>query len=303
MAIKLEMLKCFAMVAQHGSLSDAADALGRTPSAVSMMLKQFEDHVGHPLFETARKSRLTSLGELIYDEARREVGHFENTVSVIEGIARSEKGYLRLAVTPSIATTILPPVIRAFTAQHPKVQVDLRDMDSATIARELTRQRTDIGIGTLPEIEGMARQALFSDKFGVVCRRDDPLAQHREDLTWHNMGDHVLIANGLCDLITDPDFAPILAKSRLRVPNTTSLLSLVTAGVGITILPRMAVSELQQELVFLPLVDITERRTVHMVSPRTHLLLPAARAFLSTVNAMSREGTLIVPPQTSEVLK
>ena len=46
MTIKIEMLRYFAMVAQRGSLSDAADALGRTPSAVSMMLKQFEDHVG-----------------------------------------------------------------------------------------------------------------------------------------------------------------------------------------------------------------------------------------------------------------
>jgi len=293
LAIKLEMLKCFAMVAQHGSLSAAADALGRTPSAVSMMLRQFEDHVGHPLFETARKSRLTSLGELIFEEARREVSHFENTVSVIEGIARSEKGYLRLAVTPSVATAILPPVIQAFTAQHPKVQVDLRDMDSATIARELSRQRADIGIGTLPEIEGMTRQELFSDRFGVVCRNDDPLAQNWDDLTWRNMSDHVLIANGLCDLITDPDFVAILARSRLRVPNTTSLLSLVKEGAGITILPRLAVSGLQDDLAFLPLVDITARRTVHMVSPRAHLLLPAARAFLSTIGAMLRDGTLI----------
>ena len=65
------------MIATHGSLAEAADALGRTPSAVSMMLKQFEDHVGSALFETARKSRLTPIGELILTEASREVAHFE----------------------------------------------------------------------------------------------------------------------------------------------------------------------------------------------------------------------------------
>lgn len=108
MSIKIDMLRCFTMVATHGSLSDAADVLGRTPSAVSMMLKQFEDHVGSALFETARKSRLTPIGELILAEARREVAHFENTVSVIEGLSRAELGYLRLAVTPSVATTVLP---------------------------------------------------------------------------------------------------------------------------------------------------------------------------------------------------
>jgi DNA-binding transcriptional LysR family regulator len=77
MAIKIEMLRCFTTVARHGSLSDAAEALDRTPSAVSMMLKQFEDHIGAPLFETARKSRLTPIGALIFEEARREVTHFE----------------------------------------------------------------------------------------------------------------------------------------------------------------------------------------------------------------------------------
>jgi len=49
----------------------AAKELGRTPSAVSMMLKQFEDHIGAPLFEAGRKSRLTALGEMIHVEARR----------------------------------------------------------------------------------------------------------------------------------------------------------------------------------------------------------------------------------------
>ncbi|MEM9581191.1 MAG: LysR family transcriptional regulator, partial [Pseudomonadota bacterium] len=97
MAIKLDMLNCFVAVARHGSLAEASSALGRTPSAVSMMLKQFEDHIGSALFETARKSRLTPLGQLIFEEASREVAHFKASVSVIEGLSRSEFGYLRLA--------------------------------------------------------------------------------------------------------------------------------------------------------------------------------------------------------------
>ena len=292
MAIKLEMLKYFTAVATHGSLSDAADALGRTPSAVSMMLKQFEDHIGSPLFETARKSRLTPLGELIFKEAQREVGHFENTVSVIEGISRSEMGYLRVAATPSVATEILPKIIRAYTAKHPKVQIDIRDMDSAAIADALIKERTDIGIGTLPEFEGMARQEFFSDAFGVVCRKDDPLALEWDQLSWSTMRDCNFIANGLCDRITDPGFVEILSKSRMRVPNTTTLLSLVREGVGVTVLPRLAVSPLQEALAFLPLADLNARRYVHMVSAPKNLLMPAAKGFLTIVAEMKRSGIL-----------
>lgn len=294
MAIKIEMLKCFTMVATHGSLSDAADALGRTPSAVSMMLKQFEDHVGSALFETARKSRLTPIGELILAEARREVAHFENTVSVIEGLSRSELGYLRLAVTPSVATIVLPSVIHKFAGQYPKVQIDIRDMDSATIARELDRERADIGIGSFSEVEGMLRTELFSDTYGVVCRKDHPLAENWDQLDWRTMGDHTIIANGLCNQITDPDFAPILASSRMMVPNTASLLGLVRQGVGITVLPRLTVSGLLDDFAFLPLADVTARRTVHIMSRPVNLLMPAAREFLKLMTEMKRDGTLVL---------
>ena len=293
MAIKIEMLRCFAMVAKHGSLSDAADALGRTPSAISMMLKQFEDHIGAALFETARKSRLTPLGELIYEEARREVTHFENSVSIIEGLARSELGYLRLAVTPSVATAILPSVIYEFARTHPRIQIDLRDMDSAAITRELLRDRADIGIGTFGEIEGMQKSHLFSDAFGVVCRTDHPLAQNWDQLTWRDMRNHVLIANGLCSLITDPDFAPILEASRMMVPSSSSLLGLVRAGVGITVLPRLALADRPDDITFLPLKDATARRSVQMVSHPTGVLMPAARAFIQLVEKMKKDGSLL----------
>lgn len=298
MAIKIEMLKCFAAVARHGSLSDAANELGRTPSAVSMMLKQFEDHIGAPLFETARKSRLSAIGDLIYEQARREVSHFENTISVIEGLARSEVGYLRIAATPSIAATILPPIIGAFTRTHPQIQIDLRDMDSAAIARDLRRESADIGIGTLDKMDGMDRVELFSDAFGVVCRSDHALEQDWDRLSWRDMHDHVFIANGLCHFITDPDFVPLLAKSRLMVHNTASLLGLVREGVGITVLPRLVVAELQSDLTFLPLVDMTAKRTVHMVSRPKSLLLPAARAFVEQVLVAVRSNAM-----TSETLK
>ncbi|AFO93459.1 LysR family transcriptional regulator (plasmid) [Phaeobacter inhibens] len=300
MSIKIDMLRCFTMVATHGSLSDAADVLGRTPSAVSMMLKQFEDHVGSALFETARKSRLTPIGELILAEARREVAHFENTVSVIEGLSRAELGYLRLAVTPSVATTVLPAVIFKFTERHPNVQIDLRDMDSGTIARELDRERADIGIGSFVQVEGMRRTELFSDAFGVVCRKDHPLADNWDQLDWRTMGDHRIIANGLCKQITDPDFAPILARSHLMVPSTASLLGLVRQGVGITVLPRLAVAKLLDEFAFLPLRDVTTRRTVHLMSRSQNLLMPAARAFLRLVTEMKRDGSLNLDPEIQQ---
>ena len=71
MAIKIEMLRCFCAVAQSGNLSEAADRLGRTQSAVSMMLKQFENHLGKKLFLGERKNHLTALGEQVLEMAQK----------------------------------------------------------------------------------------------------------------------------------------------------------------------------------------------------------------------------------------
>jgi DNA-binding transcriptional LysR family regulator len=248
-----------------------------------MMLKQFEDHLAAPLFEGARKSRLTPLGQMIHAEARRELDHFARTVAMIEGHSRAELGCVRLAVTPSIATAVLPPVVRRFMADHPKVRVDLRDMNSSAVQHELERERADIGIATLGPMPGFDRKRFFSDGFGIVCRSDHPLAAERGSVGWADIAGFDLIANGLCALIREEDFAPILAASRLSVPNTASLLGFVRAGVGITILPRLAVLEEHDGLIFRPLAETSAHRDVYVVSQPVPNLAPAARAFLAAL--------------------
>ena len=277
MSIKIEMLRCYVTVVAQGSLAEAANELGRTASAVSMMLKQFEDHIGAPLFETARKSRLTPLGRQVLDEARREIEHFDRTIAAIDGLAKAERGHVRLAVTPSVAQSIMPPVLRAFVRAHPDVRVDISDADSSKIEQDIRAEVADIGITSLGPIQGYDCTKLFSDRFGVICRGDHRLARDWDRLTWADLTKETFIANGLCHKITDTDFQPILAEARLMVRNTTSLLGLIRAGVGITVVPRLVVEGALGDLVFLPLSDSSAQRDVWMVTQPRHLLGPAAR--------------------------
>ena len=286
MAIKIDMLRCFQAVANHGSLAAAATVLGRTPSAISMMLKQFEEHIGAPLFETARKARLTPLGALILTEAQRELGHFDRTIQAIEGLSQAKLGSVRLAVTPSVAQTVLPPVLQRFMQDHPKVRIDLRDMDSTAVADELIHDRADIGLASIASLPGFERQILFSDAFGVVCRADHPLSQNWHDLSWADLQGVDFIVNGLCAQISDEAFQPVLDAARLTVRNTASLLGLVQAGMGLTLLPRLAVLPGFNDLCFLPLRDTTVRRTVWMVTPPRQMVPPAVRAFAEVLRRL-----------------
>lgn len=280
MSIKIEMLRCFQAVADSGSLAVASDRLGRTPSAVSMMLKQFEDHVGAPLFETSRKSKLTPLGAQVLTEARRELAHFDRTVTMIEGLSRAKLGLVRLAATPSVAQTILPPVIRSFLDSHPDVQIDIRDMDSHSVQQELRAERADIGLAAIGALVGFSSEPLFRDPFGVVCRADHPLAKDWGTLSWADLSEVSYIANGLCDQISDPDFLPIRARAKLYVHNTASLLGVVREGIGVTVLPKLAVPPEFSDLAFLPLVDTSAQREVWLHAQPKALMTPAANALL-----------------------
>ena len=283
MAIKIEMLRCFHTVVDQGNLAQAAEALGRTPSAVSMTLKQFEDHIGAALFEKGRKARLTALGHMIHAEARRELLHFDKSVAMIDALAQSQAGLVRLAVTPSAANTILPTVIERFAADHPAVRIDLRDMDSGAVLQAMQSDQADIGIASLPTVKGLDHRPLFTDQFGVVCRADHPLAKDWNNLTWADVVPHRFIANGLCHMIKDVQFEPILASALMMVPTTVSLLALVNAGVGVTLLPERALPPTYRDLVFLPLKDSTAQRHVDVVTQPASQLSPAVLEFAKLV--------------------
>ena len=290
MVIRVEMLRCFAAVARSGSLAAGAQTLGRTPSAVSMMLKQFEAHLGSPLFETERKSRLTALGMFTLDEATRELDHFERTVANIQAFAGSRAGLVRVATVPSVAETILPQVVQAFLQDRPGVRIDIRDMDSAGVLREIERERVDLGFASADSAgETIVRDELFSDAFGVVCRADHPLAAADGPLNWQALAPWPFIANGLCVQIADAGFQRVYGGSQLMVRNTTSLLALVRAGVGITVLPQLVAARASNELAFVRAADGTARRHIHLLHSTQASQSPAARHFERAIRRIARE--------------
>lgn len=82
--IRLEALRAFVEVADHGNIKDASEKLYRTPSALSMTLKQIEDRLGCPLFETDRKSNLTEMGRFLYRQAVVLLRDYDRAMERIE---------------------------------------------------------------------------------------------------------------------------------------------------------------------------------------------------------------------------
>jgi len=279
MALKIEMMRGFAAVARHGNLSDAASSLGRTPSAVSMMLKQLETHLGEPLFETDRKNKLTALGEFVLEQAEREIQQFDNTVKAIEGFANATHGHVRIATVPSVAGTILPQVLSRHIKEFDKVDLQVRDMDSGSILHELSRNRIDIGIATLANRPvAMHSQLLLADAFGVICSEHHPFAQETGAIEWEPLWNERLIANSLSANIQIEASQRLHDRALLSAHNITSIMAMVHANIGVTILPEMAVKAANfSGLRFRPLADVSAKRQIHLLRRTDSALSPAAR--------------------------
>lgn len=283
MAIKLEMLRVFRVVAEQGSLAQAADKLGRTPSAVSMMLAQLEDHVGAPLFETDRKNRLTKLGEMILAEAVRATDVFNASTEAIRRLTTSIAGTVRIAAVPTVIATLLPGAIAGFRKSHPEVRLEISDLDSASVRQRIRLDEADIGIfsaspDTVSEGVPIARDAL-----GIVFRKGGPiaraLASGRHAKSWALLRLEPLIANPLCDLVDNADIAALSGNGTLQARNTTALLSFVGQGLGATVLPEGAPSILGDAIGFVRPQDPAAMRELRMICSAERRLSPAAEAF------------------------
>lgn len=281
--IKTEMLRVFVEVARAGNLVAAAEALGRAPSAVSMTLKQLEAHLGQPLFESERKSRLTALGSFTLEMASRELAHFDRTVAALADFARARTGEVRLAAVPSFAMSVLPALVLEFTAAAPNIRLDIHDMDSASILRELDRERIDLGIvSDARESSEIRRLRLGSDPFGVVMRADDRLAAGGR-IAWRDIESAGLIANPLCEHIDAQELQTALSRARLRIHNTTTLLAMVRAGLGVTVLPKLVCQQADAEIVFREFADPVAARRLDMISRARDTPSPATAAFADFV--------------------
>lgn len=238
--MKLEMLRCFVTVARHGSLAGASQALGRTPSAISMMLSQLEAQIGAPLFETDRKSRLTPLGRMTLEEAERAVATFERSVAAIRRLSRSTAGTVRLATVPSAALTLLPAAIALFRRTRPDVRIEISDVDSATVLRRLEQDAADIGLASDRAPRPLDGEVIARDPLGIVCHADGAIARHPRPVRWRVLRSEPFIGNALCGLVRDPEVEAVVGTCALTAVNTTTLLAFVRNGLGATILPESA---------------------------------------------------------------
>jgi len=287
--IKLEYFRVFVTVAEAQALNEAAERLSRTPSAISLTLKQIEESLGGPLFEGERKAALTPLGTVALRHARKAVAEHDAATAAIERFARGEEGEVRIAAVPSAATRLLPSAIARLRRHRPEVRIDLRDIDSTSVVRAVEQKLVDIGIASPSSISaGLAEELLIEDPFVLVCSKDHPITRLDRPVGWSDVDPSEFIANGLCASIPAPELAELVRNAPLMVHNVSSLTAFVSAGFGVTLLPTLAITNGEGDLRAVPIGDALVSRRLAAITRPGETLAPSATAFLAEIRFMAK---------------
>jgi DNA-binding transcriptional LysR family regulator len=294
-------LAVFREVVAHGSFSAAADALSYSQSAVSQAIATLEGEVGAPLIERRRGGvRPTAAGAALAGHVGGILARMEAAEAEITAIAAGQGGRLRTASFPTAGATLMPQAIAGFRASHPGVDVTLAEGEPEEIAARLRAGEFDLVL--LFEFEGvgeklgagMRRFDLFDDPLHLAMRHDHPLARRRqlrlEDLreeSWVQTSAASPCARHVVRSCHAAGFEPTVS---FESDDYQTVQGLVAAGVGVALIPRLALSTVRADIQVRSLHPQSPVRKVFAATPRAAAATAAVATLLDVLRDAGRRA-------------
>lgn len=294
--LSLKQFRYFEALARHGHFGRAADACAISQPALSMQIKELEETLGSPLFErAARQVRLTAFGEAFAPRVRAIL----RSVDELEDLARASRlrlaGRLRLGVIPTIAPYLLPALIGALSRSHADLDIHVRETVTPKLLTELHEGRLDTAIVALPVSESaLTEVALFAEDFVLVRPRAEAnLPVPTPDLLREMR--LLLLEEGHCfrdQALSFCNLKSALPRELLDGSSLSTLVQMVGAGIGVTLIPDMAVAveTRSADVAVAQFPEPRPRRTIGMIwrrsSPLAKQLQQIAEVVRSTAEAL-----------------
>jgi LysR family hydrogen peroxide-inducible transcriptional activator len=243
--ITLKQLRYFEALAHHRHFGRAAEACAISQPAMSVQIRELEDALGTGLFERgARQVGLTDLGQ----EFALRVRDILRSVDELGDLARSSRerpvGRLRIGVIPTIGPYLLPAIVANLTRIHPGLDIHVRETLTQRLIEELAEGRLDTAIVALPVSEPtLTEVALFSEEFMLVRPGADEGKPVPEPEALREMK-LLLLEEGHCFRDQALSFCKMPSarpRELLDGSSLSTLVQMVGAGIGVTLIPEMAV--------------------------------------------------------------
>ena len=292
--MELAQLEAFLQVAHHRSFSRAAEALFLTQPSVTARIQSLEREIGERLFErTGRSVTLTDAGDAFIPHAQRALTAVQEGTDAIEAVRHGDVGNIRIGSSSTIGAYILPPILRRFRDERPRVHVHLRSGTSEDVIEDLISGEVNVGICRLtqhPEVESLH---LFNDDLALVVSPRHPFAAKgrvtlaeagkepflffERSTSYHSLVYSMFLRVG------------VVPESVMELDSMETTRRMVEEGLGVSILPVVSVQReleagLLKEVGIRDMEQPTQREVgVHVL--RNRILPPPLVDFLKVLTA------------------
>lgn len=288
--VKYRPLKAFLLAVQTGSFTHAADRLGITQPSFTALIQDLEDVLGTRLFDrNTRAIALTDAGKEFLARIERPIDDLEEAYRSVLDLAAVRRGSVVVGSLPSTSLTLIPPALRLLRDAHPSLRVRVVEAHNDDLVTMVRTNQVDFAIAAqLAPAADLAFEPLLEDVFTAVCPASHVLAS-RQRLYWRDLMQHDLIllsrrssVRELYEEATSEDNEAAATASRYDVTHMTTAIRMVRRGLGIAVLPALALEELGLEgLTAIRLHDASARRKIGVLHRRDRSLSAAATAFAS----------------------
>ncbi len=282
--ITLTQLRALVSIAQHGSYSEAALETMQSQSTLSHAISELERGLNTKLFERGRRgASLTSLGSRLLEHAKDVIGSIEAFEQEVSLEQAGLTGTIKIMSIRSAATFILPPIISGFVERFPNVTFEFLEEgdDDNPIEDSVRSGRADIGILETPFIgDGLIEFELARDEYLLL----EP-SKRRALKTWQDLKKQqfIMCVGGCTRHIREHwESQGVNLEPAFRIREDSVILGMVAQGLGISVLPRLAVEPLPPGVRASSLPTPLER-VMSVVATRRKLRQPVLREFLQAI--------------------
>lgn len=273
--MELNWLKTFVIAAEHGNFRKASELLYISQPTVTVHIKQLEKEVGAELFvRDGRKVILTEAGRKYMKDAQTLLSLYEEGISNLHSFQQGFTSQLTIGISPLIADTILPFVLKQFIQSHSNIEISVKIIESIKIEQAVELEEVDIGLSCLPNRKtDLKCHPLYKDPLvlavphdgfdletGYPIEEEDIFRQHT--LLTHN---HPGYWDELCQQIK----AKYPHTKMMKVSQTHITKRFIIEGLGVSILPK---STVRRELLEGRLLEV-DCRSINLPDAKTYALM------------------------------
>ncbi len=292
--LNVARLKVLVEVAARGSFSSAADALSYTQSAVSQQIATLEAETGMTLLERhARGVRVTPAGSALVEHAEGILARLDAAEAELSAIAGLRAGRLRMASFPTAGATLMPLAIATFRSRYPEIELTLAEGEPEEIAPRLRAGEFDLALlfefdEPETDVEDLDRVELLHDPMYLALPSAHPLAtkeglrlQELHGEAWVQTSHASPCARHVVRSCHAAGFEPNVS---FESDDYQTVQGLVAAGVGVALIPELALSVVREDIVIRELSPRPPVRQVIAAAPSDARLSPATPAMLEILS-------------------